>query len=244
MNIIRSAICTTSFYTWAIILGILMLPMLILPRPFFQEFVILWATGNSVIFRFIVGVKIEIKGREFIPNHPVIIASKHQSEWETNIFLHLLNDPAYIMKKELAYIPGYGIYARKMNMIFIDRSGHAKSLRKLVQDARNAIERGRSLVIFPEGTRVDPGKKLPYRPGIAALYKELSVPVVPVVHNSGLCWPKNSFRKYPGTITLQFLPPIHPGLRRNEFMKQLESTMELASIQLIANTENLSAEHN
>ena len=209
-----------------------MLPTLILPRHIFQVFVILWATGNSVIFRFIVGVKIEIKGREFIPDRPSIIASKHQSEWETNIFLHLLNDPAYIMKKELAYIPGYGIYAQKMNMIFIDRSGHAKTLRKLVQDARNVIERGRSLVIFPEGTRVDPGKKLPYRPGIAALYKELSV--VPVVHNSGVCWPKISIRKYSGTITLQFLPPIQPGLRRDEFMKQLESTMELASNQLMA----------
>ena len=236
MNTIRSATCTVCFYVWSIFMGLLMVPMVLLPRRGFSLFVLLWAGGNSLIFRVVVGIRVEIRGREHIPVGPAIVASKHQSEWETNIFLRLLTDPVYIMKKELGYIPGYGLYARKMNMIFIDRSGYAKTLRKLVTDARKIVESGRAVVIFPEGTRVDPGKKLPYRSGIAALYNGLDLPVVPVVHNSGLCWPKKSFRKYAGTIVLQFLPPIEPGLRRQEFMTRLESEMEQAADKLMAET--------
>jgi 1-acyl-sn-glycerol-3-phosphate acyltransferase len=179
---------------------------------------------------------VEVRGREFIPEGPAIIASKHQSEWETLIFLHLLCDPVYIMKKELAYIPGYGQFARKMKMIFIDRAGYAKSLRELVKAAQISISTGRALVIFPEGTRVEPGKKLAYRPGIAALYGAIGVPVTPVVHNSGLFWPKQSFRKYAGTIVIRFLEPIEPGLERREFMARLENTMENAADELIAET--------
>jgi 1-acyl-sn-glycerol-3-phosphate acyltransferase len=236
VNTIRSATCTVCFYVWSIFMGLLMVPMVLLPRRVFRLFVLLWAGGNSLIFRVVVGIRVEIRGREHIPVGPAIVASKHQSEWETNIFLRLLTDPVYIMKKELGYIPGYGLYARKMNMIFIDRSGYAKTLRKLVTDARKIVESGRAVVIFPEGTRVDPGKKLPYRPGIAALYNDLDLLVVPVVHNSGLCWPKKSFRKYAGTIVLQFLPPIEPGLRRQEFMTRLESEMEQAADKLMAET--------
>jgi len=236
VNTIRSATCTVCFYVWSIFMGLLMVPMVLLPRRGFRLFVLLWAGGNSLIFRVVVGIRVEIRGREHIPVGPAIVASKHQSEWETNIFLRLLTDPVYIMKKELGYIPGYGLYARKMNMIFIDRSGYAKTLRKLVTDARKIVESGRAVVIFPEGTRVDPGKKLPYRPGIAALYNDLDLLVVPVVHNSGLCWPKKSFRKYAGTIVLQFLPPIEPGLRRQEFMTRLESKMEQAADKLMAET--------
>jgi len=237
VNTIRSALCTVCFYIWSIFMGLVMLPMVLLPRRGFRLFVLLWAGGNSLIFRVIVGIRVEIRGREFIPVGPAIVASKHQSEWETNIFLRLLSDPVYIMKRELGYIPGYGLYARKMNMIFIDRSGYTKTMRKLVQDARKIVASGRAVVIFPEGTRVDPGRKLPYRPGIAALYGDLGLAVVPVVHNSGLCWPKKSFRKYAGTIVLRFLPPIAPGLDRQEFMAQLESVMEQASDELMAETD-------
>tara|TARA_A100001037_G_scaffold304544_1_gene341678 strand:- start:887 stop:1609 length:723 start_codon:yes stop_codon:yes gene_type:complete len=234
MNTIRSALCTACFYVWSIFMGLVMIPMVILPRPAFRWFVQLWSKGVFVLFRVIVSIRIEVRGREFIPTGPSLIASKHQSEWETLIFLHLLHDPVYIMKKELAYIPAYGTYARKMKMIFIDRAGYAKTLRKLIQDARETISTGRSLVIFPEGTRIEPGVKVPYHTGIAALYDALDLPVSPVVHNSGLCWPKQSFRKYAGTITIRFLEPIQPGLERREFMTRLEQTMEEASNELLA----------
>ncbi len=216
-----------------------MLPMVVLPRPMFRQFVLLWSAGNGLLLRLIAGIDVEIRGRENIPTTAAIIASKHQSEWESNLFLKLLHDPVYVMKTELSYIPAYGQYARKMRMIFINRSGGARSLRDLIRKARVAIDEGRSLVIFPEGTRVAPGKKLRYRPGVAALYSELGVPVVPVVHNSGLYWPKSTFRKYPGTVIVEILPPIPPGLERHAFMTQLEATMEEAAGRLFAEAQGL-----
>ena len=119
-------------------------------------------------------------------------------------------------------------------MIFVDREGGAKSLRGLIRGAQKAVARGRPVVIFPEGTRVMPGEKLPYRPGVAALYSALDVPVVPVVLNSGMHWPKGSFRRYPGTIVMEYLPPIPPGLPRRDFMERLETAMEEASQRLFA----------
>lgn len=211
-----------------------MIPMVLLPRPVFRLFVQLWSHGNAFLLRYVAGIRVEVRGREFIPTEPAIIASKHQSEWETHIFLHLVHDPVYVMKKELGYIPAYGLYARKMGMLFIDRGGRSKTLRKLVQGARDALQNRRTVVIFPEGTRSMPGKKLPYRVGIAALYHELNMPVYPVAHNSGHYWPKKSFRKYAGTIVIEFLPPIAPGLERREFLKRLEATIEGASEKLYA----------
>jgi len=211
-----------------------MIPMaILLPRKAFRYFVLAWSAGNGLLLRVVSGIKVEVRGREYIPRTPAIIASKHQSEWESNVFLHLLHDPVYVIKKELGYIPAYGQYARKMKMIFIDRGGHARTMRQLVKQAREAFKKNRSLVIFPEGTRILPGQKLPYRAGVAGLYAELGVPVVPVIHNSGMYWPPRSFRKYPGTIIIEFLPPIQPGLKRHEFARLLEKTMEDATRKLL-----------
>lgn len=234
MNTLRSALCTAGFYTWAIVIGLIMIPMVILPRPVFRLFVQAWSYGNQLLLRYIAGIKVEVRGRQYIPKGAAIVASKHQSEWESNVFLHLLHDPVYVIKKELFYVPFYGLYALRVGMIFIDRRGRAKTLRRLVKLAQARIARGRPIVIFPEGTRVVPGRKLNYRPGVAALYSELNVPVVPAVHNSGLHWPKKSFRKYPGTIILEFLPPIPPGLERHAFMTRLEEEMESAAAKLMA----------
>ena len=227
-------LCTVAFYTWGVMIGTVMVPMLVLPRPWFRQFVITWSAGNGVLLRIIAGVHSEIRNREHRPTGPAIIASKHQSEWEAHVFLHELDDPAYVIKKELSYVPGYGWFSAKVNMIFVDREGGAKSLRGLIRGAQKAVARGRPVVIFPEGTRVLPGEKLPYRPGVAALYGALDVPVVPVVLNSGMHWPKGSIRRYPGTIVMQYLPPIPPGLPRREFMERLETTMEEASQRLFA----------
>ncbi len=215
-------------------IGTVMVPMLLLPRRWFRQFVITWSAGNGMLLRIIAGVHSEIRNREHRPTGAAIIASKHQSEWEAHVFLHELDDPAYVIKRELSFVPGYGWFSAKVNMIFVDREGGAKSLRGLVRGAQKAVARGRPVVIFPEGTRVMPGEKLPYRPGVAALYSALDVPVVPVVLNSGMHWPKGSFRRYPGTIVMEYLPPIPPGLPRRDFMERLESTMEEASQRLFA----------
>jgi len=215
-------------------MGLVMMPMILLPRPVFRLFVQLWSSGNAFLLRWVAGIKVEVRGREFIPAEPAIIACKHQSEWETHIFLHLVHDPVYVMKKELRYIPAYGLYAMKMGMLFIDRGGRSKTLRKLVSGAKNALANRRTVVIFPEGTRSMPGKKLRYRVGIAALYSDLNKLVYPVAHNSGHYWPKKSFRKYAGTIVIEFLPPIPAGLDRREFMARLENSIESAADRLYA----------
>ena len=235
-------LCTVAFYTWGVMIGTVMVPMLLLPRPWFRQFVITWSAGNGVLLRIIAGVRSEIRNREHRPTGAAIVASKHQSEWEAHVFLHELDDPAYVIKKELSYVPGYGWFSAKVNMIFVDREGGGKSLRALVRGAQKAVARGRPVVIFPEGTRVLPGEKLPYRPGVAALYGALGVPVVPVVLNSGMHWPKGSIRRYPGTIVMEYLPPIPPGLPRREFMKRLETTMEEASQRLFAELYGASVE--
>ena len=233
-NTLRSALCTVAFYTWGVMIGTLMVPMLILPRSMFRRFVVTWSAGNGVLLRLIAGVRAEIRNRDNRPDGPAIIASKHQSEWEAHVFLHELDDPAYVIKKELSLVPGYGWFSRKVNMIFVDRGGHAKSLRSLVKNARKVVDQGRPIVIFPEGTRVAPGEKLPYRPGVAALYGALGLPVVPVVLNSGMHWPRGSFRRYPGTIVMEYLEPIPAGLPRKVFMERLEAAMEEASERLLA----------
>ncbi len=215
-------------------IGTVMVPMLLSPRPLFRRFVIAWSAGNGVLLRLIADVHVEIRNREHRPAGAAIIASKHQSEWEAHVFLHELDDPAYVIKKELSFVPGYGWFSAKVNMIFVDRRGGAKSLRALIRGAQKAVARGRPVVIFPEGTRVRPGEKLPYRPGVAALYGALGVPVIPVVLNSGMHWPKGSFRRYPGTIVMEYLPPIPAGLSRRAFMERLEATMEEASHRLFA----------
>ncbi len=227
-------LCTVAFYTWGVMIGTVMVPMLLTPRPLFRRFVVTWSAGNGVLLRIIAGVHSEIRNRQYRPTGAAIIASKHQSEWEAHVFLHELDDPAYVIKKELSYVPGYGWFSAKVNMIFVDREGGGKSLRALVKGAKKAVARGRPVVIFPEGTRVKPGEKLPYRPGVAALYGALDVPVVPVVLTSGMHWPKGSIRRYPGTIVMEYLRPIPPGLPRREFLERLESSMEEASQRLFA----------
>src|SRR5690606_21388864 len=147
-----------------------------------------------------------------------IVAAKHQSAWDTMAFYWVLDDAAYVLKKELLSIPLYGWCARKARMIGVDRSGGAKALRAMVEQAQNCLAEGRPIVIFPEGTRTAPGRRSAYHPGIAALYTRLGVPVVPVALNSGLFWGRRSFIKQPGRIVVQFLPPIPPGLERRAFM--------------------------
>jgi 1-acyl-sn-glycerol-3-phosphate acyltransferase len=130
------------------------------------------------------------------------------------------------------WIPGFSWHAWKAGMIFVDRQGHSAALKKLVRDARDRLAYGRQLVIFPEGTRSEPGAPGDYKPGIAALYRELGLPVHPVATNSGVHWPRKGFLRYPGTIVFEYLEPIPSGLKRGEFMRLLEERIETASARL------------
>jgi 1-acyl-sn-glycerol-3-phosphate acyltransferase len=139
----------------------------------------------------------------------------------------------FVMKKELGWIPWFSWYARKVGTIVVDRSAGASALKKMVVEAKTLFAKGRQVVIFPEGTRGQPGVAGDYKPGVAALYRELDVPVHPVATNSGVHWPAHGFMRRPGTIVFEYLEPIPPGLKRAEFMRTLEERIETASNKLL-----------
>jgi len=191
-----------------------------------------WARGVNFLMALTIGIHVEYRGLEFKPKESAIIAAKHQSAWDTLVWHIILDDPAIILKRELLLIPIYGWLCRKSRMIAVDRKAGPKALRAMLDKAKSAVKMRRPIVIFPQGTRVSPGtlvKDSPYQPGVSALYRMLDVPVVPVALNSGQFWPRRRFTRRPGTIILEFLQPIAPGLPRKEFDAVLEKRIENAT---------------
>lgn len=185
-----------------------------------------WALSVNWLLDKIVNVKCRFDGLENVPEGGCLIASKHQSMWETVMFLLVLKHPSLVMKQELLKIPVYGKVGLHLGMIAVDRSGHAKALKTLMSQSKAVVAEGRPVVIFPEGTRKRPGDPPAYQIGIAALYRNLNVPVIPVALNSGVHWSNKKFIMPPGTIVMSFLPAIAPGLQRDDFMLQLQQNIE------------------
>jgi len=232
MSRARALLFNVVFWVGTLVFGIAGLPFLLTPRRTAMRFGRFWAQAVLAALKLIVGLDGEIRGREHIPPGASLIAMKHQSMWDTLILPPLLGDPAVVIKRELLFVPFYGWYAARAGSIFIDRKGGALALRRLVAAAKRAVAMGRPVVIFPQGTRTAPGQPaaaLPYQAGIAALYRELAVPLVPAAVNSGLYWGRRAFFKRPGRIVLQFLEPIPPGLPRREVMATLETRIEAAT---------------
>ncbi len=234
---LRSALFNIAFYLWTTVMAILWLPAMFGPAIWTVRGQTIWAKGVMGLLRVLTGIHIEIRGRENLPEGAALVASKHQSAWDTIIFHILLENPAVVLKQELLWIPVYGWYARKVRMIPIDRRGGSSAVRGMIRSARAAVEDNRPIVIFPEGTRVTPGQRAPYRPGIGGLYSQLGVDVIPVALNSGLFWPRRRFIRRPGTIVLEFLPAIAPGMKRAEFVGALEARLEPATDALIAEAQ-------
>jgi len=228
-----------AFFAWTAIAGAIGLPFLIAPRAMTMRFGQFWARTVLVLLRVIVGLDHEIRGLDRVPHRACIIAMKHQSAWDTLIPLAVLSDPAAVVKRELLLLPFYGWYAARAGSIGIDRKAGAKALRRMIAAARPIANEGRPIVIFPEGTRVAPGARLPYQPGVAALYQALAVPLVPAAVNSGLYWGRRSFIKRPGRIVLEFLEPIPPGWPRHQTMAELEQRIETATAALLREAEGL-----
>jgi 1-acyl-sn-glycerol-3-phosphate acyltransferase len=175
------------------------------------------------------GTKMHVIGTP--PKGPVLVASKHMSMWDTLALYLLLDDPGIVLKRELLRIPFYGWYLWKNCAIAIDRSAGADAMRRMTHAAAKVFDAGRPILIFPEGTRKKPGAAPDYKPGVAGLYAALKKPCVPVALDSGVYW--CGFFKYPGTITVEFLEPVPPGLKRAEFMRVLESRIEQAMAALL-----------
>ncbi len=229
---LRSLAFNLALYVTAISVGLIATPALFLPRG-----AAVWVISNLSrlivwLLGVIAGTHYEVRGP--IPHGPLLVASKHQSMWDTIIMVALLKDPAIVLKRELLWIPYYGWFSQKARMIAVDRSSGAKALRRMIAQAKAALALDRPIVIFPEGTRAAPGARHDYKPGVAALYRQLGVPCVPVAVNSGLFWPRRQMLRKPGTIIIEFLPPIPPGLDRAAFMTALETSIEGATAKLLA----------
>lgn len=233
MMMLRSALFNLCFFSWSMLASLLFAPLFIVSARAAQKSGAPWAKVTLWLARLLCGIRYEIRGQQYKIDGPVIYASKHQSAWDTAIFLVLFARPAYILKRELLRIPLWGWYLWRMRMIAIDRSAGASSIKHMLRQSKEALAEGRPLVIFPEGTRTRPGAAPTYHPGIIALYSQLQVPVIPVALNSGLYWGKNAFLKRPGTIVMEFLPPIAPGLPKVSFLPQLQETIESASQSLL-----------
>lgn len=185
------------------------------------------------LLRTIVGTRMEVRGREKLPKPPFLVASKHQSAWDTFALIPIFTDPALVMKWELTLIPFYGWFSRKFEHVFVKRDRGPAALRQLVRDAQDRAQSGREVLIFPEGTRRAPGDEPDYKAGSVALYEGLGLPCVPMALNSGLYWPRRKLMRYPGTIIVEILDPLPAGMPRSEFRAELQRRIELASNRLI-----------
>jgi len=236
MVFLRSLVFNVLFGAWTGFLAVAGTPILLLPAGATWALARLWIGGGLALLAAVVGLRHRVIGQEHCPPGPAIYAAKHQSAWDTLILSVLLDRPAFVLKQELLRVPFFGWYLRHCAMIPVDRQGRATALKRMLAAARAAADSGRPILIFPEGTRVPPGERRPYQPGIAALYGHLDLPVVPIALNSGLFWGRRSFSKRSGIITLQFLPPLPANLPRKDFIRELEDKIETASAELSSGT--------
>lgn len=234
MVFLRSLAFNVFFYAHTVFWLFVLLPSSLLPRGVLWWGVKTWARWNRCGMTAIGGIRVEIRGREHIPSGGAIIASKHQSTFETVSLLDLFDWPTFVLKRELMLIPLFGWYAAKAEQIPVDRTAGRQALVRLAERARIEVARGRQLIIYPEGTRRPAGADAAYKHGVAHLYRDLGVPMVPVALNAGLFWPRHGFRRPPGTLVVEFLPAIPAGLDPEVAFERMRDTIEAATDRLIA----------
>jgi 1-acyl-sn-glycerol-3-phosphate acyltransferase len=230
MIFLRSLLFALWFAALTIVMGTLALPLLLAPRKTALRLSAGWARASLWGLRIFAGIDCRVTGT--VPRAPVLVAAKHMSTWDTLALHIVLGDPGIVLKRSLLLIPFFGWYVGKTTAIPIDRGGGAGTLRAMAWAAGQVLAEGRPVLIFPEGTRKKPGAPPDYKSGVAGLYSQLKVACVPVALNSGAYW--RGFWKHPGTITLAFLEPIPPGLKRAEFMPILEARIETETARLLA----------
>jgi 1-acyl-sn-glycerol-3-phosphate acyltransferase len=230
---LRSLVFNTLFYLVLVVYLVAAIPTLLMPRRAILALARHWARTNLAMLRSICRIEVDWRGLEKIPKGAILVAAKHQSAWETFALLALFDDPTFILKRELLWLPFYGWYARHAGMIPVERGGGKPALTAMAAHARAALAEGRQIVVFPEGTRRAPGAEPRYKYGIAHLYAECGVRCVPMALNSGLFWPRRRFMRYPGTIVVELLDPIAPGLPVDEFFARLQREIETATAQLL-----------
>jgi 1-acyl-sn-glycerol-3-phosphate acyltransferase len=231
---LRSLLFNILFYPNFVFWLLVALPTLAMPRKALLRVANWWAQSNILLMRVVCNIRVEYRGVEKIPTGPLIVAAKHQSMWETISLLQFFDQPFFVLKRELLRIPLFGQYLVKANMVAIDRSSGARALKQVMRRAAEEVKHGRQFLIFPEGTRRPPSAPPDYKAGVGAIYVDCGVPCLPVALNSGLFWPRRTFLRYPGTLVVEFLDPLPPGLSRHEFMARIESLIEDATNRLVA----------
>jgi 1-acyl-sn-glycerol-3-phosphate acyltransferase len=235
--LLRSLIFDCLFYSCSLVVALLVPFLLLCPRRFVWRFGRLWIVFSLFLMRFLLGLTYEIRGKDYLPEAPFLLASKHQSAWETLAFFGIFPDPIFLLKKSLMDIPFLGWGLRKIQMIPVDRS-QGRGFTKVIQQAKNILSKGRILVVFPEGTRTFPGDPPTYKRGLWMLYRHLDVPVVPLALNTGLFWPRRAWIKRPGKVILQLGAPLPPGLKDEKLFKDwLFRSIEHPSQQLCGRPE-------
>ncbi|HEY4746560.1 MAG TPA: lysophospholipid acyltransferase family protein [Steroidobacteraceae bacterium] len=234
MIIIRSVVFNVLFYLILVPYLMVAMPTLLLPRWGIIRLAQHWGRVNLHLLRIVCGITVEWRGLEKIPAGACLVAAKHQSVWETFALLTVFRDPTYILKRELLWLPLFGWAAWRARMIPVDRGGGKPALAAMAAHVRDALAAGKQIIIFPEGTRRPAGAEPKYKYGIAHLYGEGIAACVPIALNSGLFWPRRQFLRYPGTITVEILDPIAPGLPIDEFFERLQRDLEAATARLIA----------
>jgi len=233
MLFVRSLLFNVAFYANLILWLIMLLPAMLVPRKAFIRCAQAWAHSSLWLLRVLAGTRIEVRGRERIPPGGALVAAKHQSLWETFALVTLFDDPTFILKRELMWIPFFGWYLWKAGCVPVNRRAGSSALMQMTARAREEAQHGRQIVIFPEGTRRPPGAAPAYKYGVAHLYQNLGFPCIPVGLNSGLYWPRRQFIRRPGTIRVEILDPIAPGLKREEFFRLVQERIEESSTRLL-----------
>ena len=235
MLILKSIIFYISLVIWTVLMGIVCLPFLLLPSYLLKYPTKLWIRVIFVFLNLICNIKHKIEGLENIPNESVLITSKHQSAFETLALYYYLKDCFFVHKRELFFIPIFGQYLFKSNMVAINRDGGTKAMRDMLQKVQSKLSFGSSIIIFPEGTRKLPGSKPDYKTGFIGIYNHTKRKILPVALNSGLCWSKQSWVLEKGLITIKFLPTIDEGLDKKVLLNEVQNRIETASNLLLDN---------
>lgn len=233
MTFIRSLLYAIWFYVTLVVIGLIAMPISMVSRRFAIGAVRFFAQVQAFGLWLLCGISTEVRGKEFLPKGPGLIAMKHQSTYDTIAPFMFMQNPAYILKRELLKAPVFGVYASRVG-IPIDRAGGAKTMKLMLAAAKVAASGGQQVVIFPEGTRQLPDTPTDIKPGVVFMYNELKLPCVPVALNTGLCWQGSGFLRRPGKIVFEVLPPIEPGLKRTEFTERLVGALEPATVKLVA----------
>ena len=235
MLVVRSVIFNFLFYLNLVVLMVLGLPTMLGGRRAVMALARLWGSISVSLLERICGLRLEYRGLDNIPAGGVIIAAKHQSFLETFALLKYAPDFAIILKRQLTFIPFFGLYLIVSKQIAIDRGRGRQALQQIAAEAKPVLAAGRQVMIYPEGTRRPPGAPPKYKHGVAALYAMTGATCLPVALNTGLFWRKGGFLRRPGVAVIEYLPSIAGGLDRDVFAQQLQSTIEAACARL--NTE-------